>query len=71
MTWKYRYRRDCFPDDVLIERCNALGEEGWSMIGQPRWIAGDGVWSCFFKRTVSNREQLRAIFAMSPQETTP
>lgn len=68
--WKYRYRREVVADAEWESRCNALGEEGWSMIGAPRWqprmVGDDGPvaagWLCFFKRTVSNREQaLRMI----------
>ena len=70
---KYRYRRDYFADDDLIDRLNDLGEQGWSLLGQPRWVPGDGtqytagVWRCFLKRTVSNREQVQQVFALSPQ----
>jgi hypothetical protein len=77
MPWKYCYRRDFIPDDELIERCNALGQEGWSIVGPPRWSPGDpedrtnGVWVCFFKRTVSNREQLKQVFSLSPEEVAP
>ena len=72
--WKYRYRREYLSDDALVEQCNALGEEGWSIVGPPRWVPGDvvtqtaGLWRCFFKRTVSEREQLAAAFSLSPVE---
>ena len=86
--WRYKYRREFFPDDGLVEGCNALGDEGWSLIGPPRWVPPEpgvdlipddpefrqlslGVWACFFKRTVSNREQIRQVFALSPQEARP
>lgn len=70
--WKYRYRREVIPDAEWEARCNALGEEGWSLVGAPRWWddkrrAEDPGWLCFFKRTVSNREQLQRVFALSPQ----
>jgi hypothetical protein len=78
VTWKYRYRRDYFPDAELVEDCNALGEEGWSIVGPPRWVPPEvsrssapgsvGVWACFFKRTVSAREQLAEVFRLSPAE---
>jgi hypothetical protein len=78
MTFRYRYRRDFLPDDELVDRCNALGAEGWSIVGPPRWVPGDpedrtnGVWVCFFKRTISNREQLAEVFSLTPrQETSP
>ena len=69
--WRYRYLREFIPDDELIGRCNALGDEGWSMVGAPRWVPPEedwatGLWACFFKRTVSNREQIRALFELSP-----
>lgn len=73
--WKYRYRREYLPDDVLVEQCNALGEEGWSIVGPPVWVPGDaeretaGLWRCFFKRTVSEREQLAAAFRLSPERS--
>ena len=78
--WKYRYRREFFPDDALVDGCNALGDEGWSLVGPPRWVPpfvdecgreSLGIWSCFFKRTVSSREQLRQVFSLSPQEARP
>jgi hypothetical protein len=75
--WKYNYRRDFIPDDELIERCNALGQEGWSIVGPPVWVPGDpedfraGIWRCFFKRTVSNREQLKQVFSLTPEEALP
>jgi hypothetical protein len=79
--WKYRYRREYLPDDALVEQCNALGEEGWSIVGPPRWVPPEtdvhgrvrdsvGVWACFFKRTVSEREQLAAVFRLSPEGVT-
>jgi hypothetical protein len=73
VTWKYRYRRDYLGDAELVECCNALGEQGWSLIGPPVWVVGrddgqqaGGVWRCFFKRTVSNREQLAEVFRLNP-----
>jgi hypothetical protein len=69
--WKYRYRREYLGDAELVEGCNALGEQGWSLVGPPAWVPGHddqqpgGVWRCFFKRTVSNREQLREVFSLS------
>jgi hypothetical protein len=75
--WRYRYRRDFIPDDELLERCNALGQEGWSIVGPPRWVPPEqpyesvGLWSCFFKRTVSNREQLKQVFSLTPEEVAP
>lgn len=73
--WKYRYRRDYFTDDALVAGCNALGDAGWNLVGLPRWcppmFERDGVqyplgaWQCFFKRTVSNREQLTDVFRLN------
>lgn len=74
MMWRYRYRRDYVGDRELVEFCNGLGEQGWSLVGAPEWLPGDqreraaGVWRLFFKRTVTTREQVREIFALSPQE---
>ena len=68
--WRYRYRRELLGDDELIDRCNLLGEVGWSIVGPPVWVPGDrgretlGLWRCFFKRTVSDREQVAAAFAL-------
>ena len=70
MSWVYRYRRELLGDDELIERCNALGDAGWNMVGPPVWVPGDleretlGLWRCFFKRTVSDREQVAAAFSL-------
>ena len=75
--WRYRYRRDYLRDDELVDRCNALGEEGWSLIGPPAWVPGDpkehaaGLWRCFFKRTISNREQLAHAFSLTRSERWP
>jgi hypothetical protein len=72
VSWKYRYHLEFIPDDDLLERCNALGEAGWSMVGAPVWSPGDlereclGVWRCFFKRVITTREQARALFALPP-----
>ena len=71
----------------MLVRCNALGEEGWSLLGAPVWVPPEmpvhaderdtgclqsvGVWRCFFKRTVSTREQVREVFSLSPQESRP
>ena len=76
MTWKYRYRREVISDESWEARCNALGEAGWSLIGAPRWqsrtVEVDGPvavgWLCFFKRTLSDREQLHALMRA---EATP
>ena len=73
MVWRYRYRRDYLGDDDLVARCNALGEQGWSLVGAPRWMPGDpaedtaGVWECFFKRVITSREQVARMFALHPQ----
>jgi hypothetical protein len=81
--WRYSYRREFFPDDALVAGCNALGDAGWSLIGPPRWVPPEydahgtfrsaGIWSCFFKRTVSTREQLKRVFALplEREEATP
>ena len=81
MPWRYRYLREYLPDEGLMGSLNALGEDGWSLLGPPVWVppgplpggAPDpeclGVWRCFFKRTVSSREHLREVFALSPTET--
>ena len=71
MTFRFRYRREWLPDDELLARCNALGEEGWSLLGAPVWVppqtpvhseARDtgclgsvGVWRCFFSRAYANK----------------
>jgi hypothetical protein len=68
--WKYRYRREVIPDASWEERCTELGEDGWSLIGAPLYEPTDA-WLCFFKRTVSNREQLKAVFALSPERERP
>jgi hypothetical protein len=73
VMWRYRYRREYLGDDDLVDRCNALGEDGWSLVGAPAWVPGDpaletaGCWRCFFKRTVSNREQIAEVFALHPR----
>jgi hypothetical protein len=72
MVWRYRYRREYLGDEELVERCNALGDAGWNLVGAPEWEPGDaasetgGVWCCFFKRVVSNREQAMARFDLHP-----
>lgn len=68
--WKYRYRREYLPDAELVEACNALGEEGWSLVGSPWWESERGAWGCFFKRTVTTREQIREVFSLSPREAS-
>ncbi len=60
--WRFRYRRELIPDACWEERCNALGAEGWGLLGAPRWREGE--WLCFFKRTISNREQVAELFAL-------
>lgn len=82
MPWKYRYLREYLPDAELMGSLNALGEDGWSLLGPPVWVPPEtnahgkvrdsvGVWRCFFKRTVSSREQLREVFALPAQEGRP
>jgi hypothetical protein len=74
--WKYRYRREHLGDAELVDQCNWLGEQGWSLVGPPVWVPGDdaqeaaGVWRCFFKRTVTDREQAYEVLhrATTPEE---
>jgi hypothetical protein len=66
--WKYRYRREHLADDLLVDACNDLGEEGWSLVGAPRWDRDRQRWACFFKRTISNREQ---AYERMHRPTTP
>jgi hypothetical protein len=75
VRWRYRYRREYLGDDDLVARCNELGDQGWALLGSPHWVPGDqdehtaGVWRCFFRRVISNREQIREVFALHrPQE---
>jgi hypothetical protein len=75
--WRYRYRREYVGDDDLVARCNALGDGGWSLVGPPSWVPPEvdvhgvqrsvGVWRCFFKQVISNREQAMARFELHPQ----
>jgi hypothetical protein len=77
VSWKYRYHLEFIPDDDLLERCNALGDAGWSMVGPPLWSPPDlereclGVWRCFFKQTISHREQALEVFQLGPREGRP
>ena len=77
MSFKYRYRREYYDDSYLVDGCNALGEQGWSLVGPPVWVPGDdreravGTWRCFFRRTVSRRELVREVFSLKPQEAQP
>jgi len=63
--WKYRYRREVIADALWESRCNALGDEGWILLGPP--LLREGRWLCFFRRTITNKEQVRRLFALHPQ----